>query len=98
MLSWRQGCRQVHEENQEDNDEALMAWHVPALPFGGQMGNSFSNTTMAGGGRPACAKPAALAAPGEGEQSQEVPDKANKSISAWLDNPPFTPALDSNSA
>ncbi len=41
--------------------EALVAWHVPALPFGGRMGHSVSNTTTAGGGRPVCADQAVWA-------------------------------------
>ena len=78
-LSWRQSCQRVHEENQEDDDEALTAWHVPALPFGGRMGHSISDTATSSG-----------SAPGEEERSQEGADDANESISAWLDSPPFT--------
>ena len=89
-LSWRQSCRRVHEENQADDDEALTAWHIPALPFGGRMGNSVSDTTTASRGRPASAGPAASDAPDGVDQNQDVPDDANESISAWLDSPPFT--------
>jgi hypothetical protein len=66
-----------------------MAWHVPALPFGGWMGHSVLNSTTAGGGRPVGADQAVSAAPGEGDLSQEVPDEATEPISAWLDTPQF---------
>ena len=39
-LSWEQSCKRVQEENQEDDDDGLEAWHVPALPFGGRIGHS----------------------------------------------------------
>ena len=55
------------------------------------MGNSVSDTATA-----------SRSALGEEDRSQEVPDEANESISAWLDSPPFTqkapPAIDSSSA
>ncbi len=58
-------------QTQKDDDEAQMAWHVPALSFGGWMGNSVLDATTGSEGRWAGAEPAASDAPGEGEQSQE---------------------------
>ena len=82
-LSWRQSCRRAHEEKQEDDDdEALTARHIPALPFGGRMGDSVSDSTAASRGRPARAEPAA--SDGGVDHNRGVPDEANESVSARL--------------
>ena len=86
-LSWIQSCKRVHEENQEDDDGSLKAWHIPALPFGGRMGGMDSETNSAGRKITIASD---IVMPDRADSTAESDEVVTTPESIWLQSLPFT--------